>query len=52
MMATGSSSALVKDTGLTNTHAKAVKEYSCMEDANAKFRPYMEDRIPFSVQSA
>ena len=40
MMATSS---LVKDTGMTNTSAKSVKEYSCMEDSNAKFRPYMED---------
>lgn len=36
---------LIKDTGVTNIHAKAVKEYSCMEDPNSMFRPYMEDRI-------
>eukprot|EP00826_Nyctotherus_ovalis_P050144 TRINITY_DN6114_c0_g1_i12.p1 TRINITY_DN6114_c0_g1~~TRINITY_DN6114_c0_g1_i12.p1 ORF type:complete len:175 (-),score=59.88 TRINITY_DN6114_c0_g1_i12:505-1029(-) len=35
---------LIKDTGLTNSHAKSVKAYSCMEDANSKFRPHMEDR--------
>ena len=35
--------ALVKETGITNAHAKCTKEYSCMEEANMKFRPYMED---------
>jgi len=45
MLPMGSPSGLVKDTGITNTHAKSVKEYSCMEDSNYKFRPYMEDRI-------
>lgn len=36
---------LIKDTGTTNSHAKSVKGYSCMEDANNKYRPYMEDSI-------
>ena len=39
------STGLVKDTGVTNLHAKCAREYSCMEEPNAKFRPYMEDSI-------
>lgn len=37
--------ALIKDTGITYTHAKSVREYSCMEEPNNMFRPYMEDSI-------
>lgn len=36
---------LIKETGVTNLHPKCAREYSCMEEANSKFRPYMEDRI-------
>ena len=43
MMASSTGLGLIKETGITNTHAKSVKEYSCMEDPNSKFRPYMED---------
>ena len=36
---------LFKVSGVSNMHAKAVKEYSCVQDPNITFRPYMEDCI-------
>ena len=36
---------LVTETGITNEHTRCVRAYSCMEDPNSQFRPYMEDSI-------